>query len=257
MDQYKLKFVDASNIYDEHICCAIGNDKENRERAEIKKTWLKSRFSCGHRFLKVDVRGKVFIEYMPAEEAWFPVNAPGYNFIQCFWVSGQYKGQGLGKKLLQACEEDSKNKNGLVCITCNPKAPFTVDRKFLLKQGFEVVDEAKPNFQLLVKRFNKNTPAPCFRDTAKDGIIKGSKGLVFYYSDMCPFNAPFIQKMAQVGEMRGLKVKIKKIADTAEAQLLPAVWGNCAVFLNGRFISHMILLDKKFNALLDRELLLK
>jgi len=67
MDQFKLKFIDASNIDDEHICCAIGNDKENRARAETKKAWLKARFPLGHRFLKVDVRGKVFIEYTPAE----------------------------------------------------------------------------------------------------------------------------------------------------------------------------------------------
>ena len=254
METYKLKFVDASNINDEHICCAIGNDKENRSRAEIKKDWLKKRFPIGHRFLKVDVRGKVFIEYTPAEEAWFPITAPGYNFIQCFWVSGRYKGQGLGKRLLHACEDDSKGKNGLVAVTCSKKAPFTVDNKFYIKHGFELADTAEPNFQLYVKKFKESAPKPLFKKAAKKGLIKDSEGLIFYYSDMCPFNAPFIKKMAKTGQDRGLKVEIRKITSTKEAQSLPAAWGNCTVFLNGRIISHMILLDKKFNELLDKEL---
>ena len=32
--------VTKDNIDDEHICCAIGNDKENKERAQTKKAWL-------------------------------------------------------------------------------------------------------------------------------------------------------------------------------------------------------------------------
>ena len=254
MEDYKLKFVDETNIDTEHICCAIGNDKVNRQRVMVKKAWLKSRFPYGHRFLKVDVRGKVFIEYTPAEEAWFPITAPGYNFIQCFWASGRYKGQGLGRKLLQACAEDSKSKNGLVAVTCTKKAPFTVDRNFYMKHGFKPADEAAPNFILVYKKFRDDAPIPSFKKNAKKGTIKDSQGLVFYYTDMCPFNAPFIQKMAEVGKNRGLAAKIIKVTTTKKAQALPAGWGNCLVFLDGRIISHMILLDKKFNELLDKEM---
>ena len=31
------------------------------------------------------------------------------------------------------------------------------------KKGFEVVDTAPPNFELLVKKFNKNAPTPKFK----------------------------------------------------------------------------------------------
>ena len=47
---------------------------------------------------------KFFIEYVPAEYAWLPVTAPNYLMINCFWVSGQYKGQGHGYNLLQFCD---------------------------------------------------------------------------------------------------------------------------------------------------------
>lgn len=49
-----------------------------------KKEWMKNRFAEGLVFLKCDVRGKCFIEYIPAESAWAPVYAPDYMYINCF-----------------------------------------------------------------------------------------------------------------------------------------------------------------------------
>ena len=40
---YKIISVNNKNIENEHICCAIGNDKENLERANRKKEWMKKR----------------------------------------------------------------------------------------------------------------------------------------------------------------------------------------------------------------------
>ncbi|MFB6364074.1 histidine phosphatase family protein [Paenibacillus elgii] len=35
-------------------------------------------------FCALDAKGKVFIEYLPAENAWVPIDAPHYMFINCF-----------------------------------------------------------------------------------------------------------------------------------------------------------------------------
>ena len=64
------------NIESEHICCAISNNKDVQVMS--KKEWLSSRLDEGLVFLKEDVRGKCFIEYIPAEYAWAPVLADGY-----------------------------------------------------------------------------------------------------------------------------------------------------------------------------------
>ena len=37
-------------------------------------------------------RGKCFIEYIPAENAWVPIAADGYLNIACLWVSASMKG---------------------------------------------------------------------------------------------------------------------------------------------------------------------
>ena len=89
------------NLEKEHICCAISNNKDLQVLS--KKLWLKERLAEGLTFLKGDVRGKCFIEYLPAEYAWMPIEAEGYMFINCFWVSGKYKGQGYANQLLEKC----------------------------------------------------------------------------------------------------------------------------------------------------------
>lgn len=43
-----------------------------------KKAWLSERLQDGLVFLKSAERGKCFIEYIPAEYAWCPVEADGY-----------------------------------------------------------------------------------------------------------------------------------------------------------------------------------
>ena len=112
--------VTEENIESEHICCAISNN--NDVQVASKKAWLRDRFKEGLVFLKSTERGKCFIEYLPAEYAWNPIEAKGYMYIDCLWVSGSFKGHGYSSDLLQACIEDSreKGKKGL-CILSSKK----------------------------------------------------------------------------------------------------------------------------------------
>ena len=82
--------VTKENLQQEHICCAISNNKDCQVAS--KKQWLSERFEDGLVFKKGDVRGKCFIEYLPAEKAWAPVDADGYTYIDCLWVAGQFQG---------------------------------------------------------------------------------------------------------------------------------------------------------------------
>ena len=108
--------VTSENIDNEHICCAISNN--NDIQVSSKKAWLKERIDDGLVFLKSIERGKCFIEYIPAENAWNPIIADGYMYIDCLWVAGSFKGNGYSTDLLNACIEDikSKGKKGTVYI---------------------------------------------------------------------------------------------------------------------------------------------
>ena len=134
-----MNFIDlnAENIDKEHICCAL-SDKKGEYQVSSKKAWIKNELKDGLVFKKGDVRGKVFIEYIPAENAWCPITAENYMFINCFWVSGKYKGQGIGSKLLDECIKDSKEKGkkGLAILSSNKKKPYLSDKKYLINKGF-------------------------------------------------------------------------------------------------------------------------
>ena len=112
--------VTRENLEKEHICCAISNNKD--VQVSSKKAWLEGRFDEGLVFLKSAERGKCFIEYIPAENAWVPIEAEGYTYIDCLWVSGSFKGHGYSSDLLSECIKDSreKGKKGL-CILAAAK----------------------------------------------------------------------------------------------------------------------------------------
>ena len=59
--------VTRENIDKEHICCAMSG-----KQSLAKKEWLKQRFEEGLVFYRSAERGKCFIEYIPAENAWVP-----------------------------------------------------------------------------------------------------------------------------------------------------------------------------------------
>ena len=130
--------VTKENIDREHICCAMSG-----KQSLAKKEWLKQRFEEGLVFYRSAERGKCFIEYIPAENAWVPIDAAGWLYINCLWVSGSMKGHGYSSELLEECLRDAKaqGKNG-VCILCaeGRKREFLADPKFLTHKGFKVSD---------------------------------------------------------------------------------------------------------------------
>lgn len=130
----KIIQLTTENIDAEHICCAF-SDKKCSESYQAKKAWLKKEFDNGYVFRRIDARAKVFIEYVSAEKAWNPVDAPNYLMVNCFWVSGRYKKNGYGKALLQLALEDAKEqgKAGLVTVVGTKKFHFMSDTKWLLR----------------------------------------------------------------------------------------------------------------------------
>ncbi len=225
------------NIAEEHICCAF-TDKKSVLGYEAKKRWLTEQYENGYRFQRLDARGKIFIEYVPAEYAWLPIEAPGYMAINCFWVSGKFKKKGNGKRLLQTCINDAEGMNGLVAVAGEKKRPFMSDPKFYLKQGFEIVDSAPPYFKLYCRKFKPDAPTPKFKENAKSGHIPGSKGIVAYYSDTCPFAEHWTNEVLRdYAQEKGIPITINKIESQEQAHNLPIPWIINSVFYDGQLVT--------------------
>ena len=179
--------VTKDNLEQEHICCAISNNKD--VQVSSKKAWLADRFDDGLVFLKSVERGKCFIEYIPAENAWNPILAENYMYIDCLWVSGSFKGHGYSNDLLEECIKDSKDKGktGLCILSSAKKRPFLSDPKYLVHKGFKVCDEADNGIQLWYLPFCADAIAPKFKESAKHPHTD-EPGYVLYYTSQCPFN---------------------------------------------------------------------
>ncbi|WP_042274546.1 N-acetyltransferase [[Clostridium] dakarense] len=246
----KIIDINIENIDREHICCAL-SDKKGEFQVSSKKAWLKDRFDDNIVFKKGDVRGKVFIEYIPAENAWCPINADGYMFINCFWVSGKYKGQGIGSKLLNECIKDSKEKGkkGLVVLTSYKKRPYLSDGKFLKSKGFLLADTTKPYFELLYLPFEENNSVPKFKDTVKKENIKES-GFTLYYSNQCPFTSKYVPIISDYAKEKGIDFRVIKYESKEESQNSITPFTTYSLYYNGEFVTHEILNDKNFEKIL-------
>ena len=106
----KIINVTADNISETGFFCYMSRRKTAGFRRKL--AWVKKRFAEGMRIKMLQLPLRGFIEYIPGEYAWRPVNAKGYMFIHCLWVVGQSKGKGLATLLLDECIKDAK-KSGM------------------------------------------------------------------------------------------------------------------------------------------------
>ena len=77
------------------------NGEEAIAKAKEADLIILDTVSYTHLFLKSEERGKCFIEYISAENAWNPIVADGYMYINCLWVAGSFKGHGYSTDLLK------------------------------------------------------------------------------------------------------------------------------------------------------------
>ena len=243
--------VTKENIEKEHICCAISNN--NDVQVSSKKSWLLQRFDDGLVFIKSKERGKCFIEYIPAENAWNPIVAKGYMYINCLWVAGSFKGHGYSTDLINACIEDSKNKGmkGLCILSSTKKKPFLADSKFLEHISFKVCDEASNGIQLWYLPFEENYNVPKFKECAKNPSIE-DEGYVLYYTNQCPFNAKYVPILENIAKEKQIKFKAIHIQSKEEAQNVNTPITTYALFLDGKYITNEQMNDKRFLKLLEK-----
>ena len=237
--------VTKENIDKEHICCALSNNKDIQVMS--KKDWLRDRYDDGLVFLKSIERGKCFIEYIPAENAWNPIDGDGYMYIDCLWVAGSFKGHGYSNDLLEYCISDSKQKGkkGLCVLCADKKKPFLADPKFLKYKGFRVCDKADNGIELWYLPFDDMNEKPKFKECARHVSID-EKGYVLYYTSQCPFNAKYVPMLEDIAKEHNVPFKAIHITSKQEAQSVPTPVTTYALFYDGKYLTNEQMNVNKF-----------
>lgn len=249
--------LDQTNLDTSHICCAI-SDTKCKEGYQLKKDWLKRELEHGYVFRRLDARAKVFMEYGPAVSGWVPIQAPDYLLINCFWVSGQYKGQGYATQLLQLAIDDAKERGfkGLVTVVGTQKFHFMSDTKWLLKHGFTTVEKTSSGFSLLVLKLEEEAEDPQFNACVQTGLCQETTDVTVYYSNRCPFSELHVQHiLKETAKKRNLSLTIIKLESREQAQQAPSPATIFSLFYKGKFLTTdlSICLDSRFDKIVEKQ----
>ncbi len=221
------------NLDEEHLCCII-RSKKAHPGIDAKRQWLSQRLKEGHVFRKLDQKAVVFIEYAPLETAWVPILGQNYVYIYCLWVSGDCKGHGYGKALMEYCLADAreKGKSGVCMLGAKKQKHWLTDQAFARKFGFETVDATGDGYELLALSFDGTAPA--FAPKAKGQEIP-SKELTVYYDMQCPYVYQTVELVKRCCEEKGVPVSLIRVDTLQKAKELPCVFNNWGVFYQGKF----------------------
>lgn len=223
----------AENIDSEHLCCLI-RSKKPHPGIEAKRQWLSERLKESHVFRKLNAKGCCFIEYSPLETAWVPIVGDGFYYIYCLWVSGELKGKGYGRELMEYCIADAKarGKSGICMLGAKKQKNWLSNQAFAKKYGFETVDVTDSGYELLALSFDGTAPA--FTENAKKEQIKNQE-LTVYYDMQCPYIYQKIEDIKQYCEANNVPVNLIKVDSLQKAKALPCVFNNWGAFYKGKF----------------------
>lgn len=221
------------NLVDEHLCCII-RSKKPHPGVEAKRAWLAERLKEGHVFRKLNAKGCCFIEYAPLKSAWTPVVGHNYYYIYCLWVSGDFKGKGYAKALMDYCILDAKEKgmSGVCMLGAKKQKNWLSNQSFAKKYGFESVDTTEDGYELLALSFDGTLPK--FTDKARKQQIENQE-LTIYYSMQCPFIHQKIEDIKQYCNDHKATVSMIPVDSLEKAKDLPGVFNNWGAFYKGKF----------------------
>lgn len=247
-----ISFIDVTieNVAEVGIFC---NKNKKSPGFKAKVEWYKNGFELGLRMkIAVDKGGKQlgYIEYMPAEIAWRPVNAPGYFFIQCIVIfSNDVKNNGIGSLLVQQCELDAKanNKSGICTLSSN--GPWVAKNSLFEKNGFTAVDSLE-RFDLMIKSFDKNGKTPEITDWTVQQ--KKYTGWNIVYADQCPWHEKSITDLLESAQENGIVLKVKKLVTAAEAQNAPSGFATFSLLYNGKLLADHYISKTRFENILKQ-----
>ncbi len=247
-----LERVGPGDYQDSGIGC-LANREHPGYREKVN--WLEARFEEGLRyFLFRDGHGKplAFLEYVPGEFAWRPVDAAGWLFVHCLWVyaRGQKVG-GLGGRLVRACVEEARSQGSVGVAAMVSDGPWMVGGGVFRKNGFERIAEAD-RFELVGHRL-RSGPEPRFRDI--EGKLAGYEGLHLVYSAQCPMLPKSAQDLSEMAAEHGLELKVRVLRSAKEAQNAPSYYGVFNLIWNGRLLSDHYVSKGRFKNILRKTIL--
>jgi L-amino acid N-acyltransferase YncA len=234
-----LVAVDAAS-FDALPCCGI---KCATHPGRVQKScWLRANARFGLRaktLLAPDGKPAGYLEYVPGEYAWRGVDAAGYLFVHCIWIySRQHQGKGWASFMLDACLQEARRAGmrGVAAMVRN--GPWLASSNLFLENGFERVDSAAPDYQLVVRKNKTAAGNPAFRKGWERKLARYGDGLTIVRSSQCPHIAKFAADIAEsAAEDYGISPKVVNLESWGDAQNAATPYAVFALIYNGRLLA--------------------
>ena len=237
-------------------CCGVKN-RAHAGRVE-KNCWLQPQLQKGLQakvLLMPDNRQCGYIEYLPGEYAWRGVKAKGYLFIHCLWTFyKQWQHQGVALEMIQSCVDEAAAQGRAGVAVLARESPWLAGPAVFRKAGFEVVDTAPPDYELLVKKLDPDAPDPALVGGYERRLKKFSQGLTIIRSQQCPHVAKFADEIIATARRDfGLEPRVVELKSYREAQCAPTPFAVFAVIYNGRVVADHQISRTRFVNIMRKE----
>jgi len=255
MEDIKIIDLTPENISEYGVC----GYKDANKHVELRKKieWVAEYYSKGLKIKAlISQKGgyQGMIEYIPGKYAHRPVEAEGFLFIHCLFVGfkKEFKGKGYATLLIDECIKDAKESkmSGVAVVT--RKGSFMADNNIFLKNGFQIVDNAKPDFELLVLKFDELTKDPVFKNNKEENIQDYNSGLTILRSAQCPYTEKNVHAILDSAKKMKIKTKLVDLQDANAVQANPCAFGTFGIIYNGKIISHHPISNTRFENIMTK-----
>jgi len=240
------------NIADYGVCGYKDVEKHLELRRKID--WFKEYYPKGLRIKAILSKTSGYqgmLEYIPGKYAHRPVDAVGYMFIHCIFVGfkTQFKGKGYASSLIDSCIQEAKSLNMFGVAVVTRKGSFMANKDIFIKKGFQSIDAAKPDFELLVLKFNKAASDPKFKSFSLD---KYDNSLTIIRSAQCPYSVKNVDAILKTAKKLKIKANLIEIEDSESAQQTPCAFGTFCIIHNNEVISHHPISNTRFENIMAK-----
>jgi hypothetical protein len=169
------------------------------------------------------------------------------DFLQA--ASAKRLGERHDRSLLGRCEKAGMR--GVAVMVRD--GPWLADRRLFLANGFEPVDTAPPDYQLLVRKFDSGAVNPAFQERLGSETRQYGRGLTIIRSSQCPHIAKFAAEIAETAENEyHIRPTVVDLESWSDAQNAPTPYAIFALIYNGRLLADHQISRTRFRNIMSK-----
>ncbi len=215
MGQIKVSDVTEDTLWYVACCAQMDEGVETEQAAQLHQDWMRKTLTRSGMYTKVALDGDEpvgFLFLVPIERTAWYVDGEGLFTIQCMNVQDEYRGRGVGEKLLAAAEETARAHAGGMAVIAYDPSDWFMPASFFQGQGYRDI-ERRGSSVLMYKPFDEDVPRPRFvsRQYHPHRLIPGKVIVEAFWSPQCLTTALEILHVREVCEEFGEDVILREL----------------------------------------------